>query len=129
MTAGLRIERFYAGYPKRPVIQNLNVPLIPRGKITVLLGPNGSGKSTLLRSLAGLNRAEGQLWLDGSDLMKMPFTQRAEKWSICHNLCRRVCIYMCWNRLSWHSEPPVAAVILAVRPKSWRCWNGWELPI
>lgn len=38
MTAGLRIERFYAGYPKRPVIQNLNVPLIPRGKITVLLG-------------------------------------------------------------------------------------------
>lgn len=79
MTAGLRIERFYAGYPKRPVIQNLNVPLLPRGKITVLLGPNGSGKSTLLRSLAGLNRAEGQLWLDGSDLMKMPFTQRAEK--------------------------------------------------
>ncbi|AHK20587.1 ABC transporter ATP-binding protein [Yersinia similis] len=79
MTSGLRIERFYTGYPKRPVIQNLNVPLLPRGKITVLLGPNGSGKSTLLRSLAGLNHAEGQLWLDDSDLMKMPFTQRAEK--------------------------------------------------
>lgn len=95
MTAGLRIERFYAGYPKRPVIQNLNVPLIPRGKITVLLGPNGSGKSTLLRSLAGLNRAEGQLWLDGSDLMKMPFTQRAEKSGLFATIFAGGCAFTC----------------------------------
>ena len=79
MTSGLRIEHFNAGYPKRLVIQNLTVPLLPRGKITVLLGPNGSGKSTLLRSIAGLNRAQGQLWLDNNDLMQMPFVQRAEK--------------------------------------------------
>ncbi|CNJ51195.1 ABC transporter ATP-binding protein [Yersinia aldovae] len=79
MIPGLRIENFNAGYPKHPVIQNLHVPLLPSGKITVLLGPNGSGKSTLLRSLAGLNRAQGQLWLDDRDLMLMPFAQRAEK--------------------------------------------------
>lgn len=79
VTQGLQIRDFNAGYPKRPVIRHLNVPMLPRGKITVLLGPNGSGKSTLLRSLAGLNRAEGQLILDGHDLMPMPFARRAEQ--------------------------------------------------
>lgn len=78
-TQGLQIRDFNAGYPKRHVIRHLNVPMLPRGKITVLLGPNGSGKSTLLRSLAGLNRAEGQLFLDGHDLMPMPFARRAEQ--------------------------------------------------
>ncbi|WP_036772574.1 ABC transporter ATP-binding protein [Photorhabdus australis] len=78
MKQGLTISNFSAGYPKHPVIENLNVAPLPRGKITVLLGPNGSGKSTLLRSLAGLNRASGQLWLDGQDLMKMNFARRAE---------------------------------------------------
>lgn len=53
--------------------------MLPRGQITVLLGPNGSGKSTLLRSLAGLNPAQGKLWLDDGDLMQMPFARRAEK--------------------------------------------------
>ncbi len=76
---GLKISGFHAGYPKRKVICNLNVPLLPRGKITVLLGPNGCGKSTLLRSLAGLNRAQGELWLNGNELMGLPFAKRAER--------------------------------------------------
>jgi len=79
MSQGLRIENFSAGYPNRQVIDNLSVPMLPRGQITVLLGPNGSGKSTLLRSLAGLNPAQGKLWLDDGDLMQMPFARRAEK--------------------------------------------------
>lgn len=79
MSQGLRIEHFSTGYPKRQVIADLSVPMLPRGQITVLLGPNGSGKSTLLRSLAGLNPAQGKLWLDDSDLMQMPFARRAEK--------------------------------------------------
>ena len=79
MSQGLRIEHFSAGYPKRQVIDDLSVPMLPRGQITVLLGPNGSGKSTLLRSLAGLNPAQGKLWLDDGDLMQMPFARRAEK--------------------------------------------------
>ncbi|MEM8201085.1 ABC transporter ATP-binding protein, partial [Morganella morganii] len=47
--SGLQIKHFNAGYPKRKIIEDLNVEPLPRGKITVLLGPNGSGKSTLLR--------------------------------------------------------------------------------
>ncbi|GAA0336819.1 ABC transporter ATP-binding protein [Morganella psychrotolerans] len=76
---GLKINNFYAGYPKRKIIENLNVAPLPRGKITVLLGPNGSGKSTLLRALAGLNKASGELLLDGHDLTMMNFAQRAKQ--------------------------------------------------
>ena len=77
--AGLQIKDFNAGYSNKPVIQHLDIPELPRGKITVLLGPNGSGKSTLLRALAGLNHAKGDLILDGQNLMKMPFSERAKK--------------------------------------------------
>ncbi len=76
---GLTIKGFNAGYPKRKIIRDLNVPLLPRGKITVLLGPNGCGKSTLLRSIAGLNQAQGELWLNGTELLSQPFARRAEK--------------------------------------------------
>ncbi|MDN4626272.1 ABC transporter ATP-binding protein [Erwinia sp. ACCC 02193] len=79
MMDGLAIKGFHAGYPKRKIISNLNVPLLPRGKITVLLGPNGCGKSTLLRSIAGLNQAQGELWLNGTELLSQPFARRAEK--------------------------------------------------
>ncbi|MFD1802408.1 ABC transporter ATP-binding protein [Mixta tenebrionis] len=77
--SGLRIRGFYSGYPQRKVIENLSVPRLPRGKITVLLGPNGCGKSTLLRALAGLNPAQGELWLNGEELLALPFSRRAER--------------------------------------------------
>lgn len=41
---GLMLRSFSAGYSTQPVIADLNVPLLPRGKITILLGPNGCGK-------------------------------------------------------------------------------------
>ncbi|RQN06995.1 ABC transporter ATP-binding protein [Pantoea ananatis] len=76
---GLSLRGFTTGYPKRQVIENLNVARLPRGEITVLLGPNGCGKSTLLRALAGLNKGQGELWLNGEDLMTQPFAQRARQ--------------------------------------------------
>lgn len=78
MSTGLQAKHFNAGYPKRQIITDLSIPMLSRGEITVLLGPNGSGKSTLLRALAGLNHATGELLLDGQDLMKQPFAQRAK---------------------------------------------------
>lgn len=78
MNQGLTIKQFSTGYPKRKVIDNLNVPLLPRGKITVLLGPNGCGKSTLLRALAGLNKGQGELWLNGEEMMQQTFARRAQ---------------------------------------------------
>lgn len=104
---GLRISRFEAGYPKRQIIHNLNVPPLPRGKITVLLGPNGSGKSTLLRALAGLGNANGELHLDDTELMQLPFAKRAEQVVYLPNPCPQACICTCWSRSSWRSGLPV----------------------
>lgn len=79
MQQGVVLRHFSAGYPKRSVIENLNVEPLPRGGISVLLGPNGCGKSTLLRALAGLNSGRGELWLNGEELMTQPFAQRARR--------------------------------------------------
>lgn len=79
MMAGLTLRGFSTGYPKRKVIENLDVASLPRGEITVLLGPNGCGKSTLLRALAGLNKGRGEMWLDDEELMTQPFARRAQR--------------------------------------------------
>lgn len=79
MTDGLRICDLHTGYRKKKIISGLNTPLLPRGQITALLGPNGSGKSTLLRALADLNPAQGELQLNGEDLMTLPPARRAQK--------------------------------------------------
>lgn len=39
--------------------------MIPDGQIGILLGPNGAGKSTLIKSVAGLLRYEGAIFIDG----------------------------------------------------------------
>ncbi|MEA1063860.1 ABC transporter ATP-binding protein [Apirhabdus apintestini] len=77
--SGLTINDLNAGYAKRQVIENFIFSNLPCGDVTVLLGPNGCGKSTLLRALAGLNHASGEAWLNGVDLLALPFARRAEK--------------------------------------------------
>jgi iron complex transport system ATP-binding protein len=77
--SGLSLRGFGTGYYKRQIIRDLNIANLPRGKVTILLGPNGSGKSTLLRAMAGLNKAQGGLLLDGEDLLSQPFARRAEQ--------------------------------------------------
>ena len=75
--SGLILRGVTAGYPKRRVIDDLNVDELPRGKITALLGPNGCGKSTLLRALAGLSNAQGEMILGGKNLSALSLTERA----------------------------------------------------
>lgn len=45
---------------------------INKGEFIAVMGPSGSGKSTLLYSISGMDRvSSGDVWLDGSNLVKM----------------------------------------------------------
>ena len=64
---------FYYGRFK--ALKDINLD-IPEGRVTAFIGPSGCGKSTLLRVLNRMfelypeQRAEGQILLDGEDLLK-----------------------------------------------------------
>lgn len=75
----LQIQHLSCGYGKTRVLNNLQLPALPKGEISVLLGPNGCGKSTLLRALAGINSAQGDILLSGHNLITMPFAERSRR--------------------------------------------------
>lgn len=77
--SGLTIAGLGIGYGRRRIIDDLHVPDLKRGEVTMLLGPNGCGKSTLLRALAGLNRASGEVLLDGESLLTLTPAARAAR--------------------------------------------------
>ena len=68
----VRNLNFY--YGKFHALKNINLT-IPAGKVTAFIGPSGCGKSTLLRTFNRMyelypeQRAEGQILLDGEDLL------------------------------------------------------------
>lgn len=61
-------------YGKFKALKGINLE-IPEGRVTAFIGPSGCGKSTLLRVLNRMfelypeQRAEGQILLDGEDLL------------------------------------------------------------
>ena len=65
-TTGLSVRGLTCSWPgATPVIDRLDLDLVP-GEVLAVTGPSGGGKSTLLLTLAGLLApAAGQLWLDG----------------------------------------------------------------
>ena len=66
---------FWYGGEKQALF-NVDLP-VKEKSITALIGPSGCGKSTLLRimnrmsDLAGNNKVEGEMLLDGNDIFKM----------------------------------------------------------
>jgi len=60
----------------RPVLGPIALA-VPAGAWTAVVGPNGAGKSTLLRALAGLQRVDGEVRLDGRPLPDWPADARA----------------------------------------------------
>lgn len=71
----LSLRKLSTADPKRPLI-NLNADF-ESGKIYTILGRTGAGKTELLRALMGLDDiADGNLELDGQDLVKRPVRQR-----------------------------------------------------
>jgi iron(III) transport system ATP-binding protein len=66
------IRRTIAG---RSVLDGVDLDVAP-AELLVLVGPSGCGKSTLLRVLAGLEPADGQVVLAGTDVSALPAERR-----------------------------------------------------
>jgi phosphate transport system ATP-binding protein len=72
----LRVSDLNFHYGDKQVLFDVSVA-IPPNQITALIGPSGCGKSTFLRTLNRMHetvrnaRAEGELLLDGDDMMAM----------------------------------------------------------
>lgn len=77
----LLINQLSVAYGRRTVLQELSLPALPSGSLVALVGPNGAGKSTLLRALAGLEPMQGSLSLDGNDVARLGFAERARRLS------------------------------------------------
>ncbi|AZV77976.1 ABC transporter ATP-binding protein [Parasedimentitalea marina] len=76
----LHIEHLAAGYGRRKVLQDVNVPQIESGDFVGLIGPNASGKSTLFKTIAGLIAPMcGSISLAGDDITHLRRRDRAHR--------------------------------------------------
>jgi len=64
MAGKLFVSKLGVDFGGKRILKNLNVS-IDAGAVTSVAGRNGTGKTTLLRALAGLQRYEGSIAIDG----------------------------------------------------------------
>jgi iron complex transport system ATP-binding protein len=62
----------------RPVLEGVNLSL-RSGELLCLLGPNGSGKSTMFRCILGLEKYNGEIFVNGTDLTDLSPPELAKK--------------------------------------------------
>src|SRR6218665_1243615 len=78
-TPMLEIRNLHARIEEREILKGVNLT-IPRGQVHAVMGRNGSGKSTLSYVLAGKEDyevTEGEVLLDGVDILEMDPSERA----------------------------------------------------
>ena len=77
----LEIKNLHAEVDGRKILQGVDLT-VEKGSVHAIMGPNGSGKSTLAHVLAGKDGyevTEGQVLLDGEDLLAIEPDERAAK--------------------------------------------------
>ena len=68
----LKVENLVVRYGMIEAIKNISFE-VPDGKIVTRIGANGAGKTTTLQTVSGLLKpASGSVWLDGTDITKIP---------------------------------------------------------
>lgn len=74
---GLSARGLGKRFGRRQVLRDVSIT-VHRGEAVGLLGPNGAGKTTSFYCMTGLIRPdEGNVFLDGCDVTRMPMYQRA----------------------------------------------------
>ena len=77
----LTINNLHAGIEGKEILKGINLQ-VNAGEVHAIMGPNGSGKSSLASVLAGRENyvvTEGEVWLDGKDLLDMKPEDRARE--------------------------------------------------
>src|SRR5215211_2284532 len=77
----LEIKNLTVQIEDKSILNGLNLT-VNRGEVAAIMGPNGSGKSTLSYVIAGKADYEvldGEILLDGEDLLEMSPDERAAK--------------------------------------------------
>ena len=76
----LKIKNLHASVEDKAIIKGLDLEINP-GEVHAIMGPNGAGKSTLgyvLSGRDGYEVSEGQVELEGTDLLDMEVEERAQ---------------------------------------------------
>src|SRR5499427_3163759 len=77
----LEVRNLHVEVDGRKILNGLELS-VGRGSVHALMGPNGSGKSTLAHVLAGKEEyvvTQGQVLLDGEDILALPADERAAR--------------------------------------------------
>jgi iron(III) transport system ATP-binding protein len=74
-TPALQVRSIRRTIGGRDVVDGVDLTVEPV-ELLALVGPSGCGKSTLLRAIAGLEPADGQVLLEGSDVSALPAERR-----------------------------------------------------
>jgi Fe-S cluster assembly ATP-binding protein len=77
----LSIKNLHANIEGKEILKGINLE-VKAGEVHAIMGPNGSGKSSLASVLAGRENyevTEGEVWLDGKNLLDMKPEVRARE--------------------------------------------------
>ena len=74
--AALEVRAVGVTLGRARVLEGVDLAVEPRAW-TAIVGPNGAGKSTLLRAVAGLQRHDGRVLVDGTDSAALAPRERA----------------------------------------------------
>ena len=77
----LEVKNLHVTVDGKQILKGLDLT-VNKGEVHAIMGPNGSGKSTLSYVMAGkpgYEATEGQVLLDGEDILAMPADERAAK--------------------------------------------------
>src|SRR6187200_122490 len=77
----LEVKNLHVTVDGKQILKGLDLT-VNKGEVHAIMGPNGSGKSTLAYVMAGkpgYEATEGQILLDGEDILAMQADERAAK--------------------------------------------------
>ncbi len=77
----LEVKNLHVEVDGKQILNGLDL-VVEKGSVHAIMGPNGSGKSTLAYVLAGKDAyvvTQGQVLLDGEDILALPPDERAAK--------------------------------------------------